>query len=211
MTEQDKNIIKNEIMDALLYGSKTIDQLTLSSDISDADLFEISGGRAITYSTLRAAIAASLTNGGISGSGHTHTNKDSLDQIATDSDGYIHLTYPKRVLNEATKEYETIITTEKVKAGYADKAGDLTEDSPVLKLINTIGNQFVPTYLDGSAYVETTWAEIVAGTRTLAAIKSKKGFFKAAKPQNNNHCAFVRNSGCAAICRGAAAFYAILH
>lgn len=177
MTEQEKNIIKNEIMDALLYGSKTIDQLTLSSDISDADLFEISGGRAITYSTLRAAIAASITNGGISGSGHTHTNKDSLDQIATDSDGYIHLTYPKRVLNEATKEYETIITTEKVKAGYADKAGDLSDDSPVLKLINTIGNQFVPTYLDGSTYVDTTWAEIVAGTRTLAAIKSVKGFF----------------------------------
>ena len=177
MTEQEKNIIKNEIMDALLYGSKTIDQLTLSSDISDADLFEISGGRAITYSTLRAAIAASITNGGISGSGHTHTNKDSLDQIATDSDGYIHLTYPKRVLNEATKEYETIITTEKVKAGYADKAEDLSDDSPVLKLINTIGNQFVPTYLDGSTYVDTTWAEIVAGTRTLAAIKSVKGFF----------------------------------
>ncbi len=177
MTEQEKNIIKNEIMDALLYGSKTIDQLTLSSDISDADLFEISGGRAITYSTLKAAIAASIANGGGSGSGHTHANKDSLDQIATDSDGYIHLTYPKRVLNEATKEYETIITTEKVKAGYADKAGDLTEDSPVLKLINTIGNQFVPTYLDGSAYVDTTWAEIVAGTRTLAAIKSVKGFF----------------------------------
>lgn len=177
MTEQEKNIIKNEIMDALLYGSKTIDQLTLSSDISDADLFEISGGRAITYSTLKAAIAASIANGGGSGSGHTHANKDSLDQIATDSDGYIHLTYPKRVLNEATKEYETIITTEKVKAGYADKAGDLTEDSPVLKLINTIGNQFVPTYLDGNAYVDTTWAEIVAGTRTLAAIKSVKGFF----------------------------------
>lgn len=177
MTEQEKNIIKNEIMDALLYGSKTIDQLTLSSDINDADLFEISGGRAITYSTLKAAIAASTANGGGSGSGHTHANKDSLDQIATDSDGYIYLTYPKRVLNEATKEYETIITTEKVKAGYADKAGDLTEDSPVLKLINTIGNQFVPTYLDGSAYVETTWAEIVAGTRTLAAIKSVKGFF----------------------------------
>lgn len=177
MTEQEKNIIKNEIMDALLYGSKTIDQLTLSSDISDADLFEISGGRAITYSTLKAAIAASITNGGGSGSGHTHANKESLDQIATDSDGYIHLTYPKRVLNEATKEYETIITTEKVKAGYADKAGDLTEDSPVLKLINTIGNQFVPTYLEGSTYVDTTWAEIVAGTRTLAAIKSVKGFF----------------------------------
>lgn len=177
MTEQEKNIIKNEIMDALLYGSKTIDQLTLSSDINDADLFEISGGRAITYSTLKAAIAASIANGGGSGSGHTHANKDSLDQIATDSDGYIYLTYPKRVLNEATKEYETIITTEKVKAGYADKAGDLTEDSPVLKLINAIGNQFVPTYLDGSTYVDTTWAEIVAGTRTLAAIKSVKGFF----------------------------------
>lgn len=177
MTEQEKNIIKNEIMDALLYGSKTIDQLTLSSDISDADLFEISRGRAITYSTLKAAIAASIANGGGSGSGHTHANKVSLDQIATDSDGYIHLTYPKRVLNEATKEYETIITTEKVKAGYADKAGDLSDDSPVLKLINTIGNQFVPTYLDGSTYVDTTWAEIVAGTRTLAAIKSVKGFF----------------------------------
>lgn len=116
-------------------------------------------------------------NAGASSDGHTHDNKSDLDRISTDGEGYEYITRTIQSTNGETDETSIQTVTEKVKAGYADKAGDLTEDSPVLKLINTIGNQFVPTYLDGSAYVETTWAEIVAGTRTLAAIKSVKGFF----------------------------------
>lgn len=38
--------------------------------------------------------------------------------------------------------------------------------------------------------------------------KQKKGFFKAAKHQNNHHGAVVRHCGFAAICRSAAALYA---
>ena len=118
-----------------------------------------------------------LGNAGASSDGHTHDNKSDLDRISTDGDGYEYITRTVQTTDSETGETSIQAVPEKVKAGYADKAGDLTEDSPVLKLINTIGNQFVPTYLDGSAYVDTTWAEIVAGTRTLAAIKSVKGFF----------------------------------
>lgn len=114
---------------------------------------------------------------GAASDGHTHDNKSDLDRISTDGEGYEYITRTIQSTGGETDETSIQTVTEKVKAGYADKAGDLTEDSPVLKLINTIGNQFVPTYLDGSAYVDTTWAEIVAGTRTLAAIKSVKGFF----------------------------------
>lgn len=116
-------------------------------------------------------------NAGASSDGHTHDNKSDLDRISTDGEGYEYITRTIQPTDGETDETSIQTVTEKVKAGYADKAGDLTEDSPVLKLINTIGNQFVPTYLDSSAYVETTWAEIVAGTRTLAAIKSVKGLF----------------------------------
>lgn len=114
---------------------------------------------------------------GAASDGHTHDNKSDLDRISTDGDGYEYITRAIQSTDGETDETSIQTVTEKVKAGYADKAGDLTEDSPVLKLINTIGNQFVPTYLDCSTYVDTTWAEIVAGTRTLAAIKSVKGFF----------------------------------
>lgn len=114
---------------------------------------------------------------GAASDGHTHDNKSDLDRISTDGEGYEYITRAIQSTDGETDETSIQTVTEKVKAGYADKAGDLSDDSPVLKLINTIGNQFVPTYLDGSTYVDTTWAEIVAGTRTLAAIKSVKGFF----------------------------------
>lgn len=72
-----------------------------------------------------------------SGDGHTHANKSALDQISTDSDGYEYLTrYVEETTTDEetgqeTSEYKSV--TEKVKAGYADVAHDLTEDSPVLK------------------------------------------------------------------------------
>ena len=72
-----------------------------------------------------------------SGDGHTHSNKSALDQITTDSDGYEYLTYLKEVkttdpeTGEEVTAYERV--TEKVKAGYADLAYDLAEDSPVAK------------------------------------------------------------------------------
>lgn len=74
-----------------------------------------------------------------SGDGHTHANKTALDQISTDSQGYEYLTRLVEVevettdpeTNETTTTKEWQSKTEKVKAGYADIAHDLTPDSPV--------------------------------------------------------------------------------
>lgn len=74
-----------------------------------------------------------------SGDGHTHANKTALDQISTDSQGYEYLTRLVEVevettdpeTGETTKTKEWQSKTEKVKAGYADVAYDLTPDSPV--------------------------------------------------------------------------------
>ncbi|MCM1020829.1 MAG: hypothetical protein NC403_01330 [Muribaculaceae bacterium] len=64
---------------------------------------------------------------------HSHYNKAALDQITTDQYGYQYLTRNIEVLNEETGELEVQTVTEKVKAGYADLAFDLTEDSPAAK------------------------------------------------------------------------------
>ena len=73
----------------------------------------------------------------VSGSGniesatdHTHANKNALDQITTDADGYLYLTQNKEVQDDEGNDIIERVT-EKVKAGYADKAHDLDEDSPV--------------------------------------------------------------------------------
>lgn len=68
----------------------------------------------------------------VSATDHTHANKNALDQITTDANGYLYLTQNKETQDD---EGNDIIerTTEKVKAGFADMAYDLTEDSPVRK------------------------------------------------------------------------------
>jgi hypothetical protein len=73
----------------------------------------------------------------ISGSGniesatdHTHANKNALDQITTDANGYLYLTQNKEVQDEEGNDIIERVT-EKVKAGYADVAKDLSEDSPI--------------------------------------------------------------------------------
>lgn len=73
-----------------------------------------------------------VTGGGnvVSPMDHSHDNKKALDQISTDANGYQYLTLEK----EATDDQGNAIieqTTEKVKAGFADVAQDLSEDSPV--------------------------------------------------------------------------------
>ena len=61
---------------------------------------------------------------------HYHDNKNALDQITTDADGY---QYISRQIEATDDEGNAIYNrvTEKVKAGYADVAQDLSEDSPV--------------------------------------------------------------------------------
>lgn len=65
------------------------------------------------------------------GDGHTHTNLDTLEQISTDADGYEYLTQYKSSTDEDGNEVLTKVT-EKVKAGYADKAHTLDDDSPII-------------------------------------------------------------------------------
>lgn len=72
-----------------------------------------------------------------SGDGHTHSNKAALDQITTDGNGYEYLTYLKEIKTPDPETGEEVTTyervTEKVKAGYADLAYDLAENSPAAK------------------------------------------------------------------------------
>ncbi|MDD3038653.1 hypothetical protein [Bacteroides sp.] len=83
---------------------------------------------------------SSDTNNG--GNGHTHTNLADLERIGLDTEGYQTI----RVGNLDEETGEVIVTHEKVKAGYADKAAmadkadyadkagishDLDQDSPV--------------------------------------------------------------------------------
>lgn len=74
---------------------------------------------------------ASVSVKGGGGDGHTHANKGALDQITTDSNGYEYLTQPREVEDPDTGETTVEPVTEKVKAGFADVANDLTEDSPI--------------------------------------------------------------------------------
>ena len=69
----------------------------------------------------------------VSPNDHYHANKNALDQITTDADGYEYLTRQKEVIDdEGNAVYERV--TETVKAGYADVAKDLAEDSPIREM-----------------------------------------------------------------------------
>ncbi len=53
MTEQEKNIIKNEIISQLVTDSRMIEQLVESRSLANDDLFEISGGRYVSFKTIK--------------------------------------------------------------------------------------------------------------------------------------------------------------
>lgn len=67
----------------------------------------------------------------VTGDGHTHGNLSALNEISTDRQGYMYLTQIREKEDTETGETTTEQVTEKVKAGYADVAHDLSEDSPV--------------------------------------------------------------------------------
>lgn len=89
----------------------------------------------------------------VSPNDHYHANKQVLDQISTDADGYEYLTRQKEVTDDkGNAVYEQI--TEKVKAGYADVANDLTEDSPIRK-------QFLSRLVDDVAKGNITFEQAI--------------------------------------------------
>lgn len=103
---------------------------------------------------------------------HTHANKNALDQISTDSDGYLYLTQNKEVQDEEGNDIIERIT-QKVKAGFADIAHDLSENSPVRE-------QFLSRLEDDTAKGSLTFEKMltVLGLATLksGAVFGKNGF-----------------------------------
>lgn len=88
------------------------------------------------------------------GNDHYHTNKMALDQITTDTDGYQYLTRLKEGTDaEGNEVYKQV--TEKVKAGFADIAKDLSEDSPVRQ-------QFLSRLADDVAKGNITFEKMIA-------------------------------------------------
>ena len=70
----------------------------------------------------------------VTGDGHTHANLSALNEISTDTNGYQYLTQLREVENPETGDTTVEQVTEKVKAGYADVAKDLAEDSPIREM-----------------------------------------------------------------------------
>ena len=70
----------------------------------------------------------------VTGDSHTHANLSALNEISTDTNGYQYLTQLREVENPETGETTVEQVTEKVKAGYADVAKDLAEDSPIREM-----------------------------------------------------------------------------
>lgn len=64
------------------------------------------------------------------GDGHTHANLADLDKITTDADGYQWLTDLREETDPETGTTTYTRTPQKVKAGYADEARELSPDSP---------------------------------------------------------------------------------
>lgn len=101
------------------------------------------------------------------GDSHYHENKHALDQITTDDDGYQYLTRLQEATDAEGNEIYTEVT-EKVKAGYADVAHDLTEDSPVR-------NMFLSRLVDDVAKGNITFEKMIT-TLGLAIFKDGAAF-----------------------------------
>lgn len=108
-------------------------------------------------SSASATVVMSGTGGGTvaAGDGHTHANKPSLDQITTDNEGYQYLTQIREIEDPETGETTEAQVTEKVKAGLADVAKDLSEDSPVRQ-------QFLSRLVDDVAKGNITFEKAIS-------------------------------------------------
>lgn len=90
----------------------------------------------------------------VTGDGHTHANLSALNEISTDTNGYQYLTQLREVENPETGETTVERVTEKVKAGYADVAKDLSEDSPIRE-------QFLSRLVDDVAKGNITFEQAI--------------------------------------------------
>lgn len=119
------------------------------------------GAAAVSGSTI-----VNVNSGGnaVSVNDHYHENKHDLDQITTDADGYQYLTRLQETTDAEGNEAYTEVT-EKVKAGFADTAHDLSTDSPVREL-------FLSRLVDDVAKGNITFEKMIT---TLGLAIFKKG------------------------------------
>lgn len=122
------------------------------------------GAAAVSGSTI-----VNVNSGGnaISVNDHYHENKRALDQITTDADGYQYLTRLQETTDAQGNEAYTDVT-EKVKAGFADVAHDLSADSPVREL-------FLSRLVDDVAKGNITFEKMIT-TLGLAIFKDGAAF-----------------------------------
>ena len=98
--------------------SKRLRELGVTGNIGGSTVVNVSGAESTTPA----------------GDGHTHANKPSLDSLTTDSSGYAYVTRLVETTDPETGATDTEEVTEKVKAGYADVAKNLSEDSPIREM-----------------------------------------------------------------------------
>lgn len=111
MAEKEFTLVTN--LRAARPRSKRLRELGATGNTGGSTVVNVSGGDVVNP-----------------GDGHTHSNKPSLDSITTDSSGYEWITRTVEVTNPETGERYNQDVTEKVKAGYADEAYDLSPNSP---------------------------------------------------------------------------------
>lgn len=63
ITQEDITTIVTAVLEALQTNGKTIAQLTSTAELSENDYIEVSGGKKVSYATLRDAIAAVCSSG----------------------------------------------------------------------------------------------------------------------------------------------------
>ena len=111
MAEKEFTLVTN--LRAARPRSKRLRELGVTGNTGGSTVVNVSGGDVVTP-----------------GDGHTHANKPSLDSITTDSNGYEWITRTVERADEESGETYHEDVTEKVKAGYADEAYDLSANSP---------------------------------------------------------------------------------
>ena len=110
-------------------------------------------GDAMNRVSTGSQVSGSGNAGSAQGDGHVHANKGALDKIGVTDDGYVTIT--------DMPDAETV--TEKAKAGYADEAKTLTEDSEVWEMFVS---RLKDDVVKGNISFEKAIA--VAGVATLA-------------------------------------------
>ena len=62
MTDEEKQAIISDVLKSLETNSVTVEQLTATTSLADTDSIEVSGGRRVTYATLKELIKAAIAD-----------------------------------------------------------------------------------------------------------------------------------------------------